>query len=228
MPAAERPPASNATASSRSYLDDPESLILPDGPVSGEATELLAEFVHPHHHAPEETLVGSSDGEDDDEPDAKARRPWWKRPSPWWYVSRHFRRHARYVLTRAAHRLIASMPFTAIAMASTIAPRIEIYTMLVCSVYKPDIFRQSYPGVDASRLDLSAPNLAAVASSPTLIPIYLPELITDPPQSGNKTTLPNQCASDPVVQAEVARLTAGTPYYCYLPAACIVHASQCQ
>ena len=122
------------------------------------------------------------------------------------------------------------MPFTAIAMATTIAPRIEIYTMLVCSVYKPDIFKQNYPGVDASRLDLSAPNLASVAPSPTLIPIYLPELITEPPKSGNNSTLPNQCASDPVVQAEVARLTAGTPYYCYLHwhAACTVHASHCQ
>ena len=43
----------------------------------------------------------------------------------------------RQRLTRAARRLIVSLPFTAIAVASTVAPRIEIYTMLVCSVYSP-------------------------------------------------------------------------------------------
>ncbi len=107
-------------------------------------------------------------------------------------------------------------PFTAIAMASTIAGRIEIFTLLVCSVYKPDTFKRNYSGVDASWIDLSAPNLAAASPSPTLIPIYLAGLIMEPLKTGDKTTLSNQCASDPVVQAEVAKLAAGKPYYCYL------------
>ncbi len=38
----------------------------------------------------------------------------------------------------------------------------------------------------------------------------------EPLKTGDKTTLSNQCASDPVVQAEVAKLAAGKPYYCYL------------
>jgi hypothetical protein len=69
------------------YIDDPESLILPDGPVGAEVTELLSEFVHPHEHGQEETLVGTSD--DDDELDTKTKRPWWKKPSPWWCVLQH-------------------------------------------------------------------------------------------------------------------------------------------
>jgi hypothetical protein len=73
--------ASRHTPSSAPYVPQPESLILPDGPVGEEAAELLAELVH-HHH--EDTLT--PDADDDDIEDAVARRhlPWWKRPSPWW------------------------------------------------------------------------------------------------------------------------------------------------
>lgn len=77
-----RPPNSRNTTSAVPYVTDPESLILPDGPVGEDAAELLQEFAHPHHHAAEDTLVGSSDDEGDD--GSKTTRPWWKTPSPWW------------------------------------------------------------------------------------------------------------------------------------------------
>lgn len=73
-----------------SLMQQPESLILPDGAIGAEAAELLEEFVHPPHHGPEATLVGSdtSTGDEfDDDLRKKAKSPWWKKPSPWWYVS---------------------------------------------------------------------------------------------------------------------------------------------
>lgn len=114
------------------------------------------------------------------------------------------------------------MPFTSMASSATITPRIEMYTMLACSVHKPDIFRQNFPGVelglqsfavsDVKALNLSAPNTSPVIE----IPVHLPQVpatntdaddrdepAPDPPKRGN------QCASDPVVQAAVAKLTAG-------------------
>jgi len=77
----------NPTSSATLYVQ-PESLILPDGPVGEEVTELLNEFVHPNRHGTGDTLVGSddNDGASDDEGkvDKKFKLPWWKRPSPWW------------------------------------------------------------------------------------------------------------------------------------------------
>ena len=73
----------------------PESLFLPDGPVTEEGVELLEEFVHPHHHESEETEVI---GVDEDLLDQAARieqiekrnkSPWWKKPSVWWFVFVH-------------------------------------------------------------------------------------------------------------------------------------------
>ncbi|KAF9479281.1 MFS general substrate transporter [Pholiota conissans] len=173
------------------YVNDPESLILPDGLVD-EATELLGEFVHPHN-VRDDTLIGTSDDEDeaDDERDKKFRLPWWKRPSPAW--------------------LIAAMPLTAIAMAMTIAPRIEVYTMLACNVHKPDIFKQNHPGVETNSSTLHKLNLGTFAqrspdalSTTSLAPIYQSF------STNNTTPLTprNKCASDPVVQAAVAKLTA--------------------
>jgi hypothetical protein len=84
-------PRATKNATSRSptpYLSQPESLILPDDPVGGEATELLNEFVHPNRHSTEETLIRSDNnpGASDDEGkvDKKFKLPWWKRPSPLW------------------------------------------------------------------------------------------------------------------------------------------------
>jgi hypothetical protein len=77
-----------ATSSATLYVPQPESLILPDGPVGEEATELLNEFVHPNRHGTGDTLVGSDDNEgasdDEGKDDKKFKLPWWKRPSPWW------------------------------------------------------------------------------------------------------------------------------------------------
>ena len=90
------------------------------------------------------------------------------------------------------------------------APRIEIYTVLACSVHKPDIFKQSFPGLELGLVE--EPRQLSTHSSVQLIDrVYLPHL-TDKlgrAANGSVPTNPNLCASDPVVQAAVAKLTAG-------------------
>ncbi|PPQ91426.1 hypothetical protein CVT25_014314 [Psilocybe cyanescens] len=187
------------------YVPQPESLILPDGAVGEETAELLEEFVHPHH-SPEETLIGSenpAEDESDDEPGKKLRKPWWKRPSPWW--------------------LLGVLPFTAIAMSATIAPRIEIYTILACSVHKPDIFRQAYPerfpdleDFSESRYQYDTHVPDPHPTVPLITPIYLSvspptgssDVINWSNKSAGTPTNRNLCAADPTVQAAVAKLTA--------------------
>jgi len=66
----------------------------PDSPVSGQAAELIHEFVHPHHHRSRENLLETEEELDDggDAPiiakelEEMRSRAWWKRPSALWYV----------------------------------------------------------------------------------------------------------------------------------------------
>jgi hypothetical protein len=82
----------NSPVASVPYLPQVESLFIPDGAVSEEATELLQEFVHPRLN-PEDTLIDEEQGPNNDDTDADGERKaranlsWWKRPSPLWYVS---------------------------------------------------------------------------------------------------------------------------------------------
>jgi hypothetical protein len=134
---------SSSRPTSTPYVPQPESLILPDGPIGEEAAELLTDLLHPHP-----SLVHDHDNEDDIKHEAL---PWYRTPSALW--------------------LLIILPFTSISTSATFAPRIEIYTQLVCAVHKPDIFESR------------AFTVAAAAAS--------------------------RCASDPTVQAEVAKLTTG-------------------
>lgn len=120
------------------YVGQAEELILPDGVVGEETTELLQEFVHPQHRAcaTDDTLVVEMSEEEEQ---AKMKNlPWWKRPSPWWYAFRQF--YYYWSLTRISFRLLCALPFAAVAMSATIAPRIEIYTILACREMRPDIY----------------------------------------------------------------------------------------
>ncbi|KAH9930705.1 major facilitator superfamily domain-containing protein [Fomitopsis serialis] len=109
----------------------PAVLINPDGQIGEEAAELLQEFVHPHHHAAEDTLLAEggepAEGDEDEDDDGafeaaihewRQSLPWWKRPSPWWFI--------------------CAVPFSSMSMAMTLAPRIQIYTELACDAYKPE------------------------------------------------------------------------------------------
>lgn len=87
------------------------------------------------------------------------------------------------------------------------APRIEIYTILACSVHKPDIFKQSFPGLELGLVE--EPRQLPTHSSAQLIDRIYPSYSTNKATNESVPTKPNLCASDPVVQAAVAKLTAG-------------------
>ncbi|KAJ7632793.1 major facilitator superfamily domain-containing protein [Roridomyces roridus] len=141
--------------------------------VQEEAAELLHEYIHPHHYQ-EETLVDEPDSGDDTRRSEQRHLPWWRRPSPWW--------------------LLVATPLSTIAMSATLAPKVGIYQLLVCSVQKPEIFEHTP----------ILPNL--------LLQEYSIGKTTFPPSFdialGN-TSAPDtsECATDPVVAAEVAKLS---------------------
>ncbi|TCD62170.1 hypothetical protein EIP91_007253 [Steccherinum ochraceum] len=111
----------SSEASFRYTTGAPESMVLPDGQINEETVELLQEFVHPHHEAEETLADGGELAEDMDFAQlAEARKllPWYRRPSSWWFL--------------------AILGFSAFFISSTIAPRIEVYTQLVCDGLKPN------------------------------------------------------------------------------------------
>ncbi|KAF8236196.1 hypothetical protein L208DRAFT_1252513 [Tricholoma matsutake] len=192
-----------STRSPVPYISQPESL--PDGPV-GEEAGLLNEFVH-HHHENTLAPADDEDDEDDDAEEAAARRrlPWWKRPSPWW--------------------LLSIVPLSAIATSACIAPRIEVYTLLACSVHKPEVFEKTlrlggyagFPTENSPHIVL--PPVVLANSFDRSDPWFSPSVpVLDVQNVSYVTAQPNPCALDPVVQAAVATLTAGEFDTCTLDA----------
>ncbi|KAI0260813.1 major facilitator superfamily domain-containing protein [Gloeopeniophorella convolvens] len=98
--------------------------VLPEGQVDDETAELLHEFVHSHTHTPVEEAPDA--GFDTDSIDSvgvdqaalaaerseRAARPWWRRPSATWFI----------VLS----------PFSMLAVSALIAPRLQLFTDIVC------------------------------------------------------------------------------------------------
>ncbi|KAG5734504.1 hypothetical protein E4T56_gene5957 [Termitomyces sp. T112] len=94
--------------------------------------------------------------------------PWYMMPSPVW--------------------LLIVVPLTAIAMSATLAPKIEIYTLIVCSVLKPEILHSSIPGNNTIGV--------GITHGLTYNTLF------------HNSTGGGLCAADPIVQAEVAKLAA--------------------
>ncbi|PFH45582.1 hypothetical protein AMATHDRAFT_77985 [Amanita thiersii Skay4041] len=127
----------------------------------------------------------------DDTPSKSAsstvRLPWWRTPSPWW--------------------LLSVVPFSPIALSATIAPQIEIYTRLACKVHKPDIYdghsllliQESLPYLGSNILINPDSSMLYLHKANLITPIL--KLIAEGSPPGTK-----QCATDPVVQAAVAKL----------------------
>ncbi|KAI6041355.1 major facilitator superfamily domain-containing protein [Pisolithus marmoratus] len=106
--------------------------------------------------------------EDEDENHAQEvaswkKRPWWKRPSPYW--------------------IACGMLISAIGSAATLAPRVEVYTILVCHTLRPEYF-------------LGSP-----------INMVVPHVVGAAPTQKDKQSR-QKCTSDPEVQATVAKLSA--------------------
>ncbi|KAF9532861.1 major facilitator superfamily domain-containing protein [Crepidotus variabilis] len=185
-----RPNLSRCATSVPRQAQAGEDLILPDGAVEEGTAELLAEFLRSGSH--QEAAPDHGDIENEGELVRRRSLPWWKTPSPYW--------------------LLFAIPLSSLAMSATIAPRVEIYRMLACSVHKPDIFREDYPEYvpRASFTAYRSPSNISIFSSPSSSHSLLP--IGPSNEAGTPVNLPfsksQKCATDPVVTAAVATLIA--------------------
>lgn len=144
-PSRQRNSRNSSRAASIAYLpQDPESLALPEGGISAEATELLHEFVHPHHEAGERDRLLAVESPTDDDSDTasleiRSKMPWHKRPSPAWYVDLSFCSHIQTLTETLSHpRFLFLIPWASAAVAATAAPRVELFTQLACAAHKPE------------------------------------------------------------------------------------------
>ncbi|KAI1794596.1 major facilitator superfamily domain-containing protein [Ganoderma leucocontextum] len=154
-------PQHPSTNSISSIPVGPEDLVNPGvgAPISEEESELLQDLVYPHH-ALEETLVEEEEEAEEFDSEWRQKLPWYRRPSPWWFLS--------YV------------PFAAIAMTITMAAKVELFIYLACLAHRP----VASPDQGGSVVSLVARNVSAAFNEPDQ----------------------RVCASDPTVQAVVAKL----------------------
>jgi hypothetical protein len=104
------------------------------------------------------------------------------------------------------------MPFVAMAGSATITPRIDIYTTLACSFIRPeygdgsqqlDILGGFLHSNECSRIPALAHQSSCVNNSDAIV--FDKSFQTSGPDT--PPTRKQRCASDPVVQAAVAKLT---------------------
>ena len=105
------------------------------------------------------------------------------------------------------------VPFSAIAMSACAAPRVEIYTELVCRRHRPDYTfgdRNMYPhSVIPGSLDVTSPP-EDTSSMANTWPFYVGATIPETLQAlGEKEDKQRECFEDPVIQAGAAKLIAG-------------------
>ena len=103
-------------------------------------------------------------------------------------------------------------PFTAIATSSTITPRIEIYTTLACSFIRPECGENSQqPGIlgipHSNYYRIPALAHQSFTSSVDISDVFMVDKSLQTSGAGTPPTRKQRCASDPVVQAAVAKLT---------------------
>ena len=112
--------------------------------------------------------------------------------------------------TRVRTRLLITMPLTAIATSATITPRIEIYTTLACNTLRPDYGERPQQLDIGSFLHSNDCRIPAVAHQSGCVGISDNFTINKSLQINGADIPPTRkqrCASDPVVQAAVAKLT---------------------
>ena len=105
------------------------------------------------------------------------------------------------------------VPFAAIATSSTIAPRVEIYTTLACGIIRLDYGESPQESDIIGFLHSNNCRNPAVGHQSSCVVISDIFMIDKSLQSNDADTPPTReqrCASDPVVQASVAKLTTRT------------------
>ncbi|KAH0827047.1 major facilitator superfamily domain-containing protein [Lanmaoa asiatica] len=173
-------------------------------------SDVLDGLSHPNHE--QSALLGSgqihSPLPEEEEDEAHAREvsswkklPWWTRPSPYW--------------------LIFGVFLGSTGISALLSPKVALYTALACRVHKPEYITHSHHlpsftfppthdlvAINAADIPISYVSDGSKTAADT-VSIHLPnsaytrlDYIQDEPDSQQK------CASDPVVQAVVAKLNA--------------------
>jgi len=109
---------------------------------------------------------------------------------------------------------MVALPFATLASSTTTAPRIEVYTILACNVYKPE-HNTDFTQLGSPSFDY---NSDSFIPRPFVVTNFglLDNQPRTPEPSVASTNAPNEtggagrhCASDPAVQAAVAKLSTG-------------------
>jgi hypothetical protein len=124
----------------------------------------------------------------------------------------HLARQLVVIIMVSLTRLLVMIPLAAIVASAAFAPRIEVYTALACKVHRPEYFvtEATHPSsVERQNLDLKSFPRSSFDSPDAVDRLYLDDVGSlSLFQGGSKRDL-NPCASDPVVQAAVAKLSLG-------------------
>lgn len=121
------------------------------------------------------------------------RRPWWKRPSPYW--------------------IIFVAPISSIGYSAAFAPRVEVYTLLACRIHKPGYFPND-PSLDVTTYMADVARIHDIPNANVDVPsnLSIPDATYDHSPSvrdyewSEKTR--ERCTTDPEIQAIVAKLSA--------------------
>ncbi|KAJ7244045.1 major facilitator superfamily domain-containing protein [Mycena rebaudengoi] len=126
--------------------------------------------------------------------DATRRQmPWWKKPAPWW--------------------LLILAPLGNLVLAATVAPRLEIYTLLACRQHKPEIFDKlsAYARILPNQLEYAESDSGFGSSFNHLIQntsgTYATAIFSE---TAEERPGRNPCSSDPTVQAAVTKFATVT------------------
>ena len=174
----------------------------------------------------------SEDNLGNTQPDKKSKLPWWKRPSPWWWA--HCIVWKSPLFHKVHARLLVVTPFTALAGSSTITPRIEMYTTLACSILRPEYWPEYGESPQQLADILGSPHsndcrIPAVpvahqyhqSSCVNISDMFVIDKSLQTYDTDTPPTRKQRCASDPVVQAAVAKLTTRAyRFLCYGASRC--------
>lgn len=116
-------------------------------------------------------------------------------------------------------RLVFGAPLSSIGYSAAFAPRVEVYTQLACRVHKPEYFPGSPSSVfsqplisHVARVSITSPTKTGAVGDPSYL--FIPNATYEDPETRKK------CATDPDVQAKVARLSASMSHAIYCLSAC--------
>ena len=177
-----------------------------------------------------ETDNGANDTEDEGRRKAivEDKRPWYKKPSPWWYVAQ-FKFYWHLQNVEFLDRMLTMMPISAMTLAGVNPSLLQIYTELVCRDIRrpaPSVVALEGPYIPRARSLVSLPERYFGYPGTEQGHTFRIDSRSDEyvwiPSVGSVGEEPS-CASDPVVQAAVSKLLAGKLFHMNLTSGRLKH-----